>query len=721
MKNMRKLQLLKGILTGFLMVFILSKTVPVRAQEEKENLNLFDRWTDWSDGKNMLVHHLNKLAFTYLDTRDKEIADLKTKEDWIKRQNKVEDILMNKIAGPFPEKTPLNAKVAGTITKEGYKIEKIVYESMPNFYVTGCLYIPDGKGKRPAILFTSGHAQESFRYVPYQTIILNLVKKGFIVFAIDPVSQGERIQIYDAQKNASVIGPTTREHGYLGNQCIISGVSLARYFIWDGIRAIDYLLTRKEVDASRLGVTGQSGGGTQSAYIFACDDRIKAGAPVNYITGFRRLLESIGPQDAEQNFYHVVSNGITHADLLELRAPNPALIVAGTRDFFSIQGARESYAEVKNAHRAFGTEENIGIVEDDFAHGYTKKLREGIYVFFQKSLNLPGNPLDENVTVLDQSELKITSTGNVATAYENVETVFSINRKETQKLIDKLQTSRKQMDQHLEKVKLSAKELSGYVAPQEDVKPVFRGRYQRNGYSVEMYALHGEGDCILPLLIFVPGTGSKFSSVIYLNPDGKIADASAGGKIEELVKKGYLVAAPDVIGTGETGGSGGVAMLIGRSTVGIQAGDVIRVVNFLKSRNDVDINKIGGLALNEMCPVLLHAAVFNNSINSISLIGSLISYKSLVFNNIYNSGFARDAVAGALTAYDLPDLMACVAPRKLALVDMKDHMKQTAGTDLIDEELGFPKSVYSGKNVSKNISIMAATSDPGSVVKWCFE
>ena len=173
----------------------MSKANFVSGQAEKENLNLFDSWIEWTDGKNMLVHHLNKQAFAYLDIRDKEIAGLKTKEDWINRQKKVKEILM-KTVGPFPEKTPLNAKVTGVVKKEGYKIEKIIYESMPGFYVTGCLFIPDGiTGKRPAILFVSGHTQESFRYREYQLMILNLVKKGFIVFAIDPVSQGERIQL----------------------------------------------------------------------------------------------------------------------------------------------------------------------------------------------------------------------------------------------------------------------------------------------------------------------------------------------------------------------------------------------------------------------------------------------------------------------------------------------------------------------------------------------
>jgi dienelactone hydrolase len=626
---MKNNHLFKSIKISLFIVLIMFKGDFVFGQTE--NLNVFDRWIEWTDGKNMLVHHLNKQAFDYLDIRDKEIAGLKTKEDWVNRQKKMKDILI-KTVGPFPEKTPLNSKVTGVVKKDGYKIEKIIYESMPGFYVTSCLYIPEGRGEKPAILFVSGHTQESFRHEAYQTMILNFVKKGFIVFAIDPISQGERIQLYNPEKNSSLIGPTTREHGYLGNQTLISGVSLARYFIWDGIRAIDYLMTRKEVDTERIGVTGQSGGGTQASYIFAFDDRIKAGAPVNYIIGFRRLLESIGPQDAEQNFYHGIYNGITHADFLEVRAPNPALISAGTRDFFSIQGSRETYAEVKNAYKAYGMEENIGMVEDDFGHGYTKKLREGICAFFQKNLNLPGDPKDENVTILNPKELMVSTTGNIASSFTDAETVFSINKKETQVLIDNLQNSRKNIESHLAVVQSKAKELSGYAAPQIEVKSVFRGRYQREGYSVEMYALNGEGKCVIPLLIFVPEKGNKFSTVIYIHPKGKLTDAAYGGKIEQLVKKGYLVAAPDLIGTGETEGKSGVAMLIKRSIAGIQAGDVVRVANFLKSRKDVDVNKIGGVAFDEICPVLLYAAAMDKSIQSISLVGSVISYRSLVMN-----------------------------------------------------------------------------------------
>lgn len=684
---------------------------------QEENLQLFDGWREWSNGKTMLVEHLNDQAFDLLDARDAEVEKLKTKADWTNRQKKVHDILFGMV-GPFPEKTPLNAKVTGKLKEDNYRIEKIVFQSMPGFYVTGGLYLPDGaKGKSPAILFVSGHTMDAFRYPSYQAVILSLVKKGFVVFAIDPLGQGERIQHYDAEKNASSVGSMTREHSYLGNQCLVSGSSVAKYFIWDGIRAVDYLLTRREVDPSRIGVTGQSGGGTQAAYLFAFDERIRAAAVVNYVTGFRRLLQSIGPQDGEQNFYHGLLNGITHADLLEVRAPSPVLIAAGTRDFFSIQGARESYAEAKKAYAAFGAEESIVLIEDDWGHGFTTKLGRGVTAFFQEHLNLPGDPQQEELPS-DGKELKITTTGQVATSFEDAETVFTINKKESKKLIDALEASRKNIGPHLDEAVSNARKLCGYVKPAQQIKSVFRGRYPRDGYSVEMYALHGEGDYVIPLLLFVPEGEGKFPAMLYLHPEGKIADAATGGKVEQLVKKGYIVAAPDVIGTGETAGiaADGVAMLIGRSMVGIQAGDIARVVNFIQGQDRADAGKIGAIAFDEMGPVLLHAAAFDNSIASVWLVGTPLSYRSMVENKIYDMAFFRNAVAGALTAYDLPDLIGSLAPRRVTLVEPKDQMKTTASTVVIDEALSFSRKAYTFRKASVNIRVLTGTNDIIAVI-----
>jgi len=705
------------------LLFLLLPGYKVFAQEE--NLNVFHRWIGWSDGEHMLIHHFNRQAFAYLDRRDREIAGLSTRDDWLKRQEKTREILM-RVVGPFPEKTPLNPRITEIVNKPGYRIEKVIYESMPDFFVSGCLFVPEGtSGKRPAILNVIGHTGIAFRAGSYQLFIHNLVRKGFIVFAIDPIGQGERLQYYDPDKKASIVGRPTSEHSYVGNQCFIAGASLAKYFTWDGIRGIDYLLTRSEVDPERIGITGISGGGTQTSYIGAFDRRIKASAPTCYITGFRRLLESIGAQDAEQNFYRGVSSGLTHADFLEVRAPKPALIVATTRDFFSIQGARETYREVKKAYRAFGREENLQMVEDDLGHGYTRKNREAIYAFFQKTLDLPGDPDEEEVEILEPEELHVTPTGQISTYLEG-ETVFSLNRKAVRVLIEQLEESRKNVQAHLNRVRLKARELSGYTAPGAAGEPVFRGRYRREGYSIEMYALEGEGDCVIPLLVFVPNRGGRFPAVVYLHPGGKAADAAPGGRIERLVKRGLIVAAPDLSGTGETEDKSEeadyCAVLIGKSIVGIQAGDIVRVVSFLKNRSDVISGNIGAVALDEICPALLHAAAFDPSIKSVAAVGSPLSYSSIVMNRFYSFGFSC-AVAGALTAYDLPDLAGCIAPRKLLLMELKDQQKKPAAGELIDKEYAFVRSVYSAKDAANNLTLVSPRPDDQirAIADWLLE
>src|SRR4030042_5537129 len=200
------------------------------------------------------------------------------------------------------------------------------------------MFIPGGlkKGsKYPVVIYCSGHTSDGY-HGSYQQMILNLVRKGFIVFAFDPVAQGERLEYYDPETGKDIVGDPDIVHSYSGAQAFITGSSQARYMIWDGIRAVDYLMTRKEVDPARIGITGRSGGGTQSAYIAAFDDRIYAAAPECYITNFTRLFQSIGNQDAEQNFFNGIIRGIDHPDLLLVRAPKPAMMITTSRDMFSV-------------------------------------------------------------------------------------------------------------------------------------------------------------------------------------------------------------------------------------------------------------------------------------------------------------------------------------------------------------------------------------------------
>jgi hypothetical protein len=689
-----------------LIIFLLSGT---KSMAQDEDFSVMSRWMKWTDAPNMLYQHLSGQALRLLEDRASRIATLQSEGQWVRRQEEVRETLM-RIVGPFPEKTPLNPKVVGVLEKDGYRVEKLIYESMPNFYVTACIFIPDNlEGKAPAILYLSGHTADGFRSPSYQETIINLVRKGFVVLAYDPIGQGERYQYFDPDLKRSTIGGSTKEHSYVGAQCFISGSSFARHRIWDGIRAIDYLMMRDEVDPKRIGVTGRSGGGTLTTYIGAFDERAYATAPECYVCGFKRLLESIGPQDAEQNFYHGIVSGIDHADLIEVRAPKPTLLITTTRDFFSIQGARETYKEVMEAYKALGKPENFGMVEDNAGHESTRKNREAMYAFFQKHLNLPGNSEDEKVNILMPEELKVTETGQVSTSLGG-ETSFSINQTESEAFLKEIEASRKDLSEHLSFVKYSARELSGYIPPDHAPEAVFTGRYFRNGYSIEKYMLQGEGKYVFPVLVMIPDDGEKHPAIIYLRPDGKAAGAAEGGEMEWFVKQGFAVIAPDLIGIGETGPGkfkgdayiGDVSynvwfesILIGRSIVGIRAADIVRIVMYLETREDVDCMDIRCVARGEMCPVLLHAAAFEDSISSVALIEPLVSYSSVVMNRFYDPNLIHSTVAGALAAYDLPDVAACLVPRKLLMANITDQNRDKVKPELVEKELAVVRAAYS--------------------------
>jgi hypothetical protein len=305
--------------------------------------------------------------------------------------------------------------------------------------------------------------------------------------------------------------------------------------------------------------------------------------------------------------------------------------------------------------------------------------------------------------------------------------LFDVNREEALQKITALENSRKNIPVHLALVKQKARELSGFVAPLPEKEPFFRGAFPKDGYRLEKYALKGEEGCLVPTYVFAPEKRGKYPAIIYIHPDGKMAEANPGQEIENLVRKGFIVAVPDVINTGETKfafrndnpinfGS----VLIGRSIVGMQAGDILRVVNFMKSRPDVDQTKIGGIAIAEIAPALMHAAAFDPSITSIAIIKAPVSYKSLVLNRYINFPFTC-CVAGSLTAYDLPDLIGTIAPRKVALIETNDQTKKPASPELINQEMNFPLKVYATKNASMNLKIVSTTNDLKSILDWCFK
>lgn len=709
---------MSGFCGKFLITSILVLLANTGAKAQQE-LDVIRNWIHFSDAPNSLYHHLAGQVYELMDKRSEAVAALGSLKNWQNRQQWLHKTLAE-IVGPFPAKTPLQAKVTRVINKDGYRLENILYESRPGFYVTASLFIPGGLKdgmKAPAILYCSGHSNTGYRSAAYQHVILNLVKKGFIVLAFDPVGQGERLEYYDAGTGRSRHKWPTQEHSYPGAQVFITGNSLANYMIWDGIRAIDYLLIRKETDPQRIGITGRSGGGTQSAYIAAMDNRIKAAAPENYITSFTRLFQSAGPQDAEQNLFKAIRRGTDIGDLLLVRAPKPALMITTTRDMFSIQGSMETAKEVTDLYAAYGKKDAFKMVTDDAPHASTKKNREALYAFFQKYLDQPGTPEDEKVAQLSAEELRVSETGQVATSLKG-ETIFSLNLKEAEERHARLQASRKKLPAHFPAILAQAKNFSGYRQPAEKAEPVFTGRIRREGYVIEKMFVKGEGDYVIPYLIMKPDNANH-KAVIFLHPSGKSANAAAGGEMEWFVKNGFTVLAPDMIGTGETGpgafkGDSYIdsisyniwfaAMQVGRSITGIQAGDVVRLTRVLREAGN--IKEVYGLAKKEMAPVLLHAAAFDTAITRIALIAPYISYHSIVTNRIYNPDFIQSTVPGALGVYDLPDLAASLAPRKLMIAGSTDGNGNSVQSDA--EDLSVIRAAYQYHHAGDRLQIIPA-------------
>ncbi|NLN30360.1 MAG: prolyl oligopeptidase family serine peptidase [Bacteroidales bacterium] len=722
-KPISKKSFITFILPAPVLFFIILFTGTVNAQNGLDVIS--NSWMIHSDASNSLYHHLAAECLDHIDKREEEISKLNSLAAWQERQKFIRETLMD-IVGPFPEKTPLNARTIRTIDKGSYRVEHVIYESLPGFYVTSSLYIPAGLKRRdraPAIIYCSGHAEEGYRSRVYQHVILNLVTKGFIVFAFDPVGQGERLEYFDPATGRSSVGGPTKEHSYPGAQAFITGASQARYMIWDGIRAVDYLVSRREVDPSRIGITGRSGGGTQSAYIAAFDERVLAAAPENYLTSYRRLLQSIGPQDAEQVMFHFLQRGLDHADLLLVRAPKPAMMITTTRDMFSIQGSMETEKEVAEIYRMYGEEENFSRIEDDDGHASTKKNREAMYAFFRENLKHPGSTDDEKISPLSAEELRVTQTGQLSTSLEG-ETVFSLNRKEAEIRLKELNEARRNPDIFYDGIVESAKRMSGFREPSTDDLPVFTGRIIRDYYNIEKYFIKGEGDYVIPYLLFRPVVWNN-RGVFYLNPDGKSAGAGSGGDIERFLRQGFAVMAPDMIGCGENGpgifrgdayfdGTSHnlwyASLLAGRSITGIHTGDVVKLIRVL--RKECPYADLIGFARKEMASVLLHTAVIDRNITTVILAGPYSSFRSIVMNRSYDTKFILSTIPAGLTAYDLPDLAAALAPRRLFIAGMTDGN----GTETdITEDISIIRNVYSSRNAGDRLRIEA---DLSALESW---
>ena len=296
------------------------------------------------------------IAWQQDEARRRNWEQITKEEDLLRMQGEIREHLLTMLGGLPKEKTPLNPRITGKIQMDGFHIEKLIFESLPGIYVTALVYAPDdGIKKHPGILVPSGHSTNGKNH--YQALCQRLVQRGYVVISWDPVGQGERSQFWDAKNAKSRYNLICAEHAVLGNLAYLAGTNLARWEIWDGIRAVDYLLTRADVDADRINITGTSGGGFQVAHIAALDTRIKVAVPSCYITAlpmrmYNRIFKD-PDSDPEQDLYGMISNHVDHAGLLLMMYPRPVMVAAAVLDFFPIEGTRSTVRELTKIYSRF--------------------------------------------------------------------------------------------------------------------------------------------------------------------------------------------------------------------------------------------------------------------------------------------------------------------------------------------------------------------------------
>lgn len=576
--------------------------------------------------------------------------------------------------GPEPERTPLNARVTGTVEREAYRIEKVIFESRPGLLVTANLYLPrDRQEPRPGVVGSCGHSVNGKAAEAYQSFAQGLARRGYVVLIFDPIGQGERLQYVDEQGKPRR-GVGTAEHLYAGNQQFLVGEFFGAWRAWDGVRALDYLLTRPEVDPRHVGITGNSGGGTMTTWLCGVEGRWTMGAPSCFVTTFRRNLENELPADTEQCPPRALALGLDHDDFLAAMAPKPIIVLGKERDFFDVRGTQEAFERLKRLYSLLGKPDNIRLFVGPTDHGYSQENREAMYGWFDQVTGNGVEPTEPPMTIEKDETLQCTPRGQVAEL--GARTVFSFTRERA-------------LEQAQQRPKLTGESLRREVAnalrlPHRDRVPDFRilrplpgRRYPSKGattYAVETEpGIHALVTRLYPESHYSRpprGTGRAILYVAHHSSDAELRDEPLVRELQAAEPTAAFYAC-DVRGVGEsrpdTCGANQFlnpygsdyfyaihALMLDRPYVGQKTYDVWRVLDWLVDLGHTDVH-LAGLGWGTIPAAF--AALLADPVRQVTLKRALPSYLELATNEAYDWPLSA-FIPGVLARFDLPDIYA---------------------------------------------------------------
>jgi dienelactone hydrolase len=596
------------------------------------------------------VHEqLLELAARQEEARRARFAAVTSRNDLLSLQSSLRNTFLRLIDG-LPAKSAIPAaRKTGTIEADDYIVEKLVFESFPGYFVSALLYKPKRiVAPLPGVLSPCGHSTTGMAEGAYQILHINLAKRGYVVLTYDPVGQGERSQFWDAKKGRSRFNLICGEHAVLGNPLYLLGTSLARYRIWDGMRGLDYLISLPEVDASRIGCVGNSGGGTLTAYIAALDPRVSVAAIGCYITTMRRRMGNRIQQDPaadpEQDIFGFVSEGIDHAGLLALRAPRPTLLATARFDFFPIEGARESFDEAKRLYEVAGAGDRIKRVEAAERHGLSDPLRLAVYEWFGRWLS--GSPEAAPIAELPATprpaqQLIVCSDGQVNLTYR----------------------SRPLLPMALEE---------------------FESKKQPNKVPLREL-LRLDPDLAAPQITEIAaGSSLNQTTVLCINGNDMKDWRDEAKFLDGLVRRGFAVAVVDPRGVGRSRSKLSVpghdyadplvgveeniaynAFLVGKSLLGMRVTDVLAAVQLIRDHRKG--RRVVLCARGDAALTACFAASVEPTIEKVATEDMLLSFRS-IFDTAGSPVNAASILPGLLQRIgDIPQVLAEIAPRRILI------------------------------------------------------
>jgi cephalosporin-C deacetylase-like acetyl esterase len=637
-----------------------------------------------------LERYLIRVANDARERRARVIGAISTRQEAVERQKTVVAELWKMLGGPL-ERTPLNPRVTGTVERPGYRIEKVTFESRPRLYVTANLYVPAGTGRRPGILGPLGHSTNGKAWPSYQRLFSNLARKGYVVLAYDPFGQGERIEYPGSRPGQTAIGGGgTSEHEYCGRRLILLGANFGLFRAWDGIRALDYLLTRPEVDPERIGCCGQSGGGTMTQFLAALDSRIRV-AVVSMGNTENLAQPDVEPpgsaDDAEQNIVPALARGIDRADLLYAFAPKPLLIGITLHDAghtYSpeyVSSSRDFADEYRRAYRLFDAGDRVSLQATTVSHGYVYEMRRATYGWFNRWFEM--NNVDDDETsqaVEPDATLFVTPTGFVTTSFGG-ETALSLTRK----LSGEIRTP-----------SLSAGEVRSRI---RTVLGVGQSRdaalgarvlatIKKPGYRAEQFEFTSDREIRTPGWLLTPdNAGRSTPTVLYIGDAAAWSSVAEAAFAERLCARGGCrVAVIDVRGRGDCAIAypprgrfyfpnritdeaylTWFTLMLGTPLLGGQVYDTLRALDYLRSRPDAGgtVSLVGDGAHGV---IALYAAALDERVRGVALRRTVTDYRSLAVAERYSQPFGIYAY-GLLREFDLPDVARAVGPRPVLVLN----------------------------------------------------